>query len=128
MLFEDNGKPSFVFVDKGKAEAGLDGDGEAVGVSEGVAEALDGEVWRANHGTTTAGFVDVAVGAAKIEVDAREAKSFERGGEFRKMVWVFAPNLGDDRGVGFSDFEPVEGVVATFFAGEAGGVGELCKE
>lgn len=44
------------------------------------------------------------------------------------MVWVFAPNLGDDRGVGFSDFEPVEGVVATFFAGEAGDVGKLCKE
>lgn len=76
VFFEDGGKPSFVFVDKGKAEASFNGDGEAVGVSEGVAETLDGEVWRVNHGGATAGFVDVFVRAAKIEVDAREAEIF----------------------------------------------------
>ena len=71
---------------------------------DGVPEALFGELGRSDHGGATAGAVDMTVGTAKVEVDAGEAEVFERSCEFREVLWVLAPDLGDDGRVRGGDF------------------------
>ena len=125
---EEDGEPSLIFFRVSVAKAGFDRDGETARVGDGVFKAFDGEVGSFNHGGATAGGVDVAIGAAEVEVDARKTERSERGGKFRKMGGIFAPNLGDNRGVGGGDFEAFERVSPAFFRGERGDVGEFGEE
>lgn len=125
MFFEDGRKPSLIFINEGEAKAGFDRDRKSVGAGYGVAIAGYGEVWRLNHSGAATGFVDMFVGATKVEVDTGKAEIFQRGGELRKMVGVFAPNLSDNRSVRGGDFEAVERIVTTFFASKGGDVGKL---
>ena len=74
LLLEQSGEPCLVLVGAGPAEAGFDRDGEG-GRVEGVLIAFYSEIWGLDHSGATASFINVFVGAAKIEVDTREAEA-----------------------------------------------------
>ena len=92
---------------------------------DGVAITIYGEPGGPNHGGTTAGLVDMLVGAAEIKVDAREAEIGEAGGSHGEVVGIFAPDLSDNRRICGCDFETFKGVLATFVGSVAANIGKL---
>ena len=113
-----------IFFGIGPAEAGFDGYGES-GRILGIAVAIDGEVGSFDHGGATAGFVDVFVGAAKVNIDTIKSEFGEGGGGFGEVGGVFTPDLGDDGLFAGSYFEAFECVWATLVRGIAAYIGEF---
>ena len=107
-----------IFFGVGPAEASFDGYGESCGAC-GVAVAFDGEAGGLYHGGTATSFVDMLVGAAKIKIYSCKAQRLECGGTFCEMLWVLAPDLGDDWRVGRGDLKAFQGVSAAFVGGIA---------
>lgn len=127
MFGEECWEPNAKFVGIGVTESCFDGDGK-VGSGFCGAEAFNGEVGGADHGGTTTGSVDVAVGAAHIEIDPGETEFFEVAGNDSKMLGVLTPNLSDDWRVGGGNSKTLEGVHAPTFGSIARNVSELSKE
>ena len=75
VLGEEDGEPGLIFIGRGPTEAGFDRYRE-IGAGAGIMKAFDGEVGSVDHGGTTAGFVDMAVGAAEVEINAGKAEAF----------------------------------------------------
>ena len=125
MFGKERGEPSLVFFDTGVAKSGFDGNWQTERAFDGVFEALYSEIGSANHGGAATSGVNVTVGTAKIEVDARKTEFFERGRKFRKMSRIFAPNLGNNRGVGGRNLQARKSIASSLFGGKRRDVGEF---